>query len=130
MPYLNFFRLDKRIKLSNGKNLQELFAKTALLITDYSSVAFDVAKLSKPVLYYHFDKESFFLTQWQSGYFDYEKDGFGAVCKNLNELLAELYKNEKCEFKEPFLSRARAFFAFNDGKNCERIYKEILSLDL
>lgn len=130
LPYLNFFRLDKRIKLSNGKNLQELFAKTALLITDYSSVAFDVAKLSKPVLYYHFDKESFFLTQWQSGYFDYEKDGFGAVCKNLNELLVELYKNEKCEFKEPFLSRARAFFAFNDGKNCERIYKEILSLDL
>lgn len=130
LPYLNFFRLDKGIKLANGKNLQELFAKTALLITDYSSVAFDVAKLSKPVLYYHFDKESFFLTQWQSGYFDYEKDGFGAVCKNLNELLAELYKNEKCEFKEPFLSRARAFFAFNDGKNCERIYKEILSLDL
>lgn len=130
LPYLNFFRLDKRIKLANGKNLQELFAKTALLITDYSSVAFDVAKLSKPVLYYHFDKESFFLTQWQSGYFDYEKNGFGAVCKNLNELLAELYKNEKCEFKEPFLSRAKAFFAFNDGKNCERIYKEILSLDL
>ncbi|WP_286005648.1 bifunctional glycosyltransferase/CDP-glycerol:glycerophosphate glycerophosphotransferase [Campylobacter avium] len=130
LPYLNFFRLDKGIKLANGKNLQELFAKTALLITDYSSVAFDVAKLSKPVLYYHFDKESFFLTQWQSGYFDYEKDGFGAVCKNLNELLAELYKNEKCEFKEPFLSRTKAFFAFNDGKNCERIYKEILSLDL
>lgn len=130
LPYLNFFRLDKGIKLANGKNLQELFAKTALLITDYSSVAFDVAKLSKPVLYYHFDKESFFLTQWQSGYFDYEKDGFGAVCKNLKELLAELYKNEKCEFKEPFLSRARAFFAFNDSKNCERIYKEILSLDL
>ena len=25
LPYLNFFRLDKRIKLSNGKNLQELF---------------------------------------------------------------------------------------------------------
>lgn len=130
LPYLNFFRLDKRIKLSNGKNLQELFAKTALLITDYSSVAFDVAKLSKPVLYYYFDKESFFLTQWQSGYFDYEKDGFGAVCKNLNELLNELLKNKKCEFKEPFSSRAKAFFAFNDGKNCERIYKEILSLDL
>lgn len=130
LPYLNFFRLDKRIKLSNGKNLQELFAKTALLITDYSSVAFDIALLKKPVLYYQFDKEAFFERQWQSGYFDYEKNGFGAVCKNLNELLAELYKNEKCEFKEPFLSRARAFFAFNDGKNCERIYKEILSLDL
>lgn len=129
LPYLNFFRLDKGIKLANGKNLQELFAKTALLISDYSSVAFDIALLKKPVLYYHFDKESFFLTQWQSGYFDYEKDGFGAVCKNLNELLAELYKNEKCEFKEPFLSRVEEFFTFKDGGNCKRIYEEILNLD-
>lgn len=129
LPYLNFFRLDKGIKLANGKNLQELFAKTALLITDYSSVAFDIALLKKPVLYYHFDKEDFFTKQWQSGYFDYEKDGFGAVCKNLNELLNELLKNKKCELKEPFLSRVEEFFTFKDGGNCKRIYEEILNLD-
>lgn len=130
IPYLNCFLLNENIELVNGKNLQELFAKTALLISDYSSVAFDIALLKKPVLYYQFDKDTFFKTHLQSGYFDYEKNGFGAVCKNLNELLNELLKNKKCELKEPFLSRARAFFAFNDGKNCERIYKEILSLDL
>lgn len=129
IPYLNCFLLNENIELVNGKNLQELFAKTALLISDYSSVAFDIALLKKPVLYYQFDKDTFFKTHLQSGYFDYEKNGFGAVCKNLNELLAELLKNKKCELKEPFLSRVEEFFTFKDGGNCKRIYEEILNLD-
>ncbi|WP_300701956.1 CDP-glycerol glycerophosphotransferase family protein [uncultured Campylobacter sp.] len=129
ISYLNCFLLNENIELANGKNLQELFAKTALLISDYSSVAFDIALLKKPVLYYQFDKEAFFERQWQSGYFDYEKNGFGAVCKNLNELLNELLKNKKCELKEPFLSRVEEFFTFKDGGNCKRIYEEILNLD-
>lgn len=129
MPYIKCFLLNENIELVNGKNLQELFAKTALLISDYSSVAFDIALLKKPVLYYQFDKDTFFKTHLQSGYFDYEKNGFGAVCKNLNELLNELLKNKKCELKEPFLSRVEEFFTFKYGGNCKRIYKEILNLD-
>ena len=57
------------------------------MITDYSSVAFEMAYLKKAVLYYQFDEEEFFSGKhWQKGYFDYRKDGFGAVCVSENAL--------------------------------------------
>lgn len=131
IPYLNEFNLDSSIKVLNGRNLQELFANTAFLITDYSSVAFDIALLEKSMLYYQFDRDEYFYKHLKSGYFSYEKDGFGAVCFDLEQILKELefsFKNS-CLMQEPYLSRARNFFAFKDGANCERIYEELLNLD-
>ena len=59
---------------------QELFKKGALLITDYSSVAFDFAYLKKPVLYYQSTNDYHF--NLDESYFDYETMGFGEVCRS------------------------------------------------
>ena len=64
-------------------SLQPLFAKTALLVTDYSSVAFEIAYIEKPVIYYQFDAEQFYGGGHLGfgGYFDFARDGFGPVCE-------------------------------------------------
>lgn len=105
----------------------------AILITDYSSLAFDAAFMQKVCLYYQFDKGKFFSRShaFARGYFDYNRNGFGPVCGDLESLLLELKKlltptnpQTTC-----YLERMRATFPVRDGCNCERVYQAILTLD-
>ncbi|HGG0885117.1 TPA: CDP-glycerol glycerophosphotransferase family protein, partial [Campylobacter jejuni] len=85
--YLDDFNLPSYIITSYKTSMQELFCKSSLMITDYSSVAFEMAILNKPVLYYQFDKDEFFAKHsYTQGYFNYEKDGFGEVFEDINIL--------------------------------------------
>ena len=134
-PYLDVLDIPKYIQLWSAKDgsIQELFQKSSMMITDYSSVHFEMGALGKPVLYYQFDKDEFFRDGhvFQQGYFSYEKHGFGAVVDNQEELFAELeilIKNS-CMAQEPYATRLRDTFPFRDGQNCERVYKAIVALD-
>ncbi|WP_186305329.1 CDP-glycerol glycerophosphotransferase family protein, partial [Campylobacter coli] len=77
IPYLKDFNIPPYVKIANhNESLQELFCNSSLMITDYSSVAFEMAYLNKPVIYYQFDHEEFFNSHtYQKGYFNYKKDG-------------------------------------------------------
>ncbi|EAH6416950.1 glycosyltransferase [Campylobacter coli] len=91
--YLDDFNLPSYIITSYKTSMQELFCKSSLMITDYSSVAFEMAVLKKPVLYYQFDKDEFFAKHsYAKGYFDYEKDGFGKVFVESSDLFFYLGK--------------------------------------
>ncbi|HEF3154896.1 TPA: CDP-glycerol glycerophosphotransferase family protein [Campylobacter jejuni] len=91
--YLDDFNLPSYIITSYKTSMQELFCKSSLMITDYSSVAFEMAILNKPVLYYQFDKDEFFAKHsCTQGYFNYEKDGFGEVFEDINILFKKLTK--------------------------------------
>ncbi|EAJ1635307.1 capsular biosynthesis protein, partial [Campylobacter coli] len=92
IPYLKDFNIPSYVKIANhNESLQELFCNSSLMITDYSSVAFEMAYLNKPVLYYQFDQEDFFSSHTlQKGYFDYRKNGFGPVVEKEENLLKEL----------------------------------------
>ncbi|MDY5616853.1 MAG: CDP-glycerol glycerophosphotransferase family protein, partial [Helicobacter sp.] len=92
IPYLKDFEIPSYVSIANeNKSLQDLFCKSSLMITDYSSVAFEMAYLGKSVIYYQFDKEEFFSSHTlQKGYFNYEKDGFGPVVENEENLLKQL----------------------------------------
>jgi len=54
-PYLDMFRLPGHIvALSHQEgSIQALFQRSTLMITDYSSVAFEMGMLQREVLYYH-----------------------------------------------------------------------------
>ncbi|EAI3611885.1 capsular biosynthesis protein, partial [Campylobacter coli] len=85
---LGDFSLPSYIVTSYKDSIQELFCESSLMITDYSSVAFEMAVLKKPVIYYQFDKDEFFAKHsYAQGYFDYERDGFGEVCFDYDQLL-------------------------------------------
>ncbi len=113
-------------------NYKEVFSKSALLITDYSSVAFDFAYLRKPIIYSQFDKEDFFEGQiFDQGYFSFEKDGMGPVCTDLDSTVKEMISliNNDCAIEEKYKNRVDSLFAFNDKNSSQRIYDEILKLD-
>ena len=75
-----------------SKSYREVFAESEMIITDYSSVAFDFAYLEKPVIYTQFDSEEFFNGEhvYTKGYFDYEHDGFGEIAYNLETTMIKI----------------------------------------
>lgn len=135
-PYLAIFDVPKYIKIWSGlhetESIQNLFGRCSVLITDYSSVAFDMAYLNKAIVYFQFDKESFFSGShtYQKGYFSYEDDGFGPVTLTKEETLSELSTIMKDGRARPeYLQRIEETFPFQQGGNCERIYQAIIDLD-
>lgn len=134
-PYLPEFHIPEYINIWRAKDgkIQSLFQNSTLMITDYSSVAFEMAYLGKTVLYYQFDKELVFSGghTTQTGYFKYEEHAFGPVVYNEDVLINELeiiLKNSGLP-TEPYATRIDKTFSFRDGNNCERVYQAIKALD-
>lgn len=129
IPYLKDFEIPSYVSIANeNKSLQDLFCKSSLMITDYSSVAFEMAYLGKSVIYYQFDKEEFFSSHTlQKGYFDYEKDGFGPVVENEENLLKQFenFLRNDCKSFGVYKDNINSAFVFKDGRCCERNYKTI-----
>ena len=110
---------------------QTVFKESNLMVTDYSSVAFDFAYLKKPVIYSQFDEEGFYANHvWEKGYFSYEKNGFGPVTRDLETTVLTLidYIEQGCQMKQEYVDRVTDFFAYTDRNNCERVYKAIKSI--
>ena len=128
--FLHFFRTpsDKIIIASREQyDIQELIKKSALLITDFSSVFFDFAYMKKPMIYYQFDNGLFRSNHYKEGYFSYEIDGFGPVTDKEEDIISyikKLIKNNMC-IEEKYIERIDRFFPLNDMNNCERIYDAI-----
>jgi CDP-glycerol glycerophosphotransferase (TagB/SpsB family)/glycosyltransferase involved in cell wall biosynthesis len=103
-----------------------------ILVTDYSSVAFDFAYLKKPVIYTHFDEDSFYKTHTGGeGYFSYEDDGFGPVVYDYEATVASIISmiESGCVMEKQYVKRVEKFFYKFDKNNSKRVYEAILSLD-
>lgn len=109
---------------SNNYEVQELLKESAFLITDYSSIFMDFGYMRKPMIYYQFDKEKFRQGQYQEGYFKYERDGFGPVVENLEELKRILFRciDNNLEIEGKYLKKEIEFFELYDKNNCYRNY--------
>lgn len=126
------FKSNEYIEVSTEiTNYNKEFVENNLLITDFSSVAFDFAYLKKPVIYTQFDQETFFSEQlYDKGYFDYDRDGFGPVCNDYESSVNEIVKyiQNDCKLEEKYLERINKFYTFFDKNNCKRVYEEILKM--
>jgi CDP-glycerol glycerophosphotransferase (TagB/SpsB family) len=103
-----------------------------LLVTDYSSVAFDFAYLKKPILYAHFDEDSFYKNHIsREGYFSYEENGLGPVTYDFEQTVVQIVKiiEDGCTMQPKYVKRVEQFFAFGDTNNCRRVYEAILAMD-
>lgn len=128
-------RFEKRDEVNfvpSGTPYKDVYSRSALLLTDYSSAAFDFAYLRKPVLYTHFDKAEFYGGDHicDTGYFDYERDGFGEVEYDLESTVDRIvaYMEDDCKLKNTYRQRIDSFFAFDDKNNCQRVYEKIAAL--
>ncbi len=130
---MEYFEPDSRIEILDlGTTYRRVFAESDMVITDYSSVAFDAAYLEKPVIYAQFDADEFFAGEhvYTKGYFDYERDGFGEVTYTLESTVDTIieYMKNGCKLKDKYAERIHKFYAYHDKNNCERVYKKILQL--
>jgi glycosyltransferase involved in cell wall biosynthesis len=134
-PYLDIFEIPNHIEVLSHEHssIQDLFQRSALMITDYSSVAFEMGILQREVIYYQFDHQDIFNGKHtsQKGYFDYTKDGFGPVCYKEEEVMNELesFLDSGGKVREVYLERMQDFFEFHDTNNCQRVFETIQKLD-
>ncbi|EWH10281.1 hypothetical protein DS2_08400 [Catenovulum agarivorans DS-2] len=133
-PYLREFDIPKNIEvLSHSEiGIQELFKISTVLITDYSSVAYEMALMRKPVLYYQFDYDEFYSGSHvcKKGFFDYVDDGFGAVSYDEETLVNELslvLDNNGVPTKK-YYDRMVKLLPLVDGNNCSRTFEAIRSV--
>lgn len=117
--------IQKYLNSLNSKNikiiypgeimLQDELKKSQILVTDYSSVAWDFWYMKKKVLFYQFDQKEFL--EKVGSYIEFDKNYHDIICKNEEELILKLLEEENREYSDSFY--------FKDTKNCERLYKKI-----
>jgi CDP-glycerol glycerophosphotransferase (TagB/SpsB family) len=135
VPYLPDFDLPAGVRIARyaDSDIQLLLSQAALLITDYSSIAFDAALIDVPIVYFQFDAEKFFDGDhaYTRGYFSYQKDGFGPVCSTIVEVTAAL--PDMLDPDSPahgiYLARRAATFPTPDGNNSRRVYDAMMRLN-
>ncbi|GEP84536.1 teichoic acid biosynthesis protein [Staphylococcus piscifermentans] len=115
------------INVSNYPSIEELYAISDVLITDYSSVMFDYAYLKRPMLFYAYDLEKYLYSE-RGTYLDYEKIVPGPVIRNTDALIDELqnlnslnsrYKDKYQQFYDEFCQYGR------DGDASETVIKTL-----
>lgn len=134
LDHIEAFHKDERvIFMTKEMQYRDVYAKSNLVVTDYSSAVFDFSYLRKPVIYSQFDRDTFYSGQHtvEKGYFDHRSDGFGEVEYTLEGTVDRIieYMENGCALKDQYRQRIDQFFAFNDKNNCQRVYEKIMELD-
>ena len=121
--YIELFDKNDYVIIDDKSKYQELFNNSSLLITDYSSLAFDFAYIKKPIIYYQYGTDYHF----DNNFFVYETMGFGEVISDEDKLIdtVEEYLKNNCKIKNKYLSRSNNFYKYNDKNNCKRVYEAI-----
>ena len=121
--YLDFFEFGEHIEIANDETYNSLLNSCDLMITDYSSVAFDFAYLNKPILYYQPNND----IPHEIGYFKIDEMGFGDVSYELDDLIEKIEENieNDCKNKSKYTQRIKDFFKYTDKNNCKRVYEDI-----
>lgn len=124
-PFLSAFDSDNdRVRLVSeaDRPMNELIMECSLLITDYSSVCWDVLYMGKPVCYYQFDQQRFL--QEIGSYLSLDRDLPGPVCEDQDALVRAVagiihsgWRADK-EYEE----KVAAFGLVREPGNCKRTY--------
>lgn len=128
----SFKNVNKKIIVAHWEkyDIQDLLKTSAMMITDYSSVFFDMIYMKKPIVFYQFDEEVYRKYQYQEGWFDYHNNPFGNSYREYEDVLNEIEKMAKNEFNvsESFIRGLYETFKYVDNCNSERIYKLLSEL--
>lgn len=110
---------------------REAFSKGSLLITDYSSVAFEFGFLRKPIIFYQFDEKDFYkFHTYKKGYFDYKNNPLGKTCNREKILRLYLMKeiSDRCVLDENISHELEKMYGDLEKACCEHIYKRLLAM--
>ena len=112
-----------------GNDVQELFARSRVLVTDYSSMAFNSAYVDRPVVYFQFDRDRVLGGEHvgSRGYFDYERDGYGPVVEKAEEAVDAVVAAIRDGLAPDYQRRIAEAFPDRDGRCCERVTEAVLA---
>lgn len=104
-------------------DIPALLRSCDLLVTDFSSVQFDVAYIGTPVVYCQFDAEEYTTGHGAFSWFEAGRDGFGPVTSTAEDTVAAIARYAADGFaREPaYQERVDSVFAHQDRLNCERL---------
>lgn len=124
--YLGEFVIDNdRIELVpfGSRPLNAIMRECRMLITDYSSVCWDVYYMGKPVMFYQFDYDMYMETH--GSYMDMTSELFGERYFHSTEVINGLEKNLDANFTEDekAASMRDYYFKYIDNNNCRRTYE-------
>lgn len=107
--------------------LNQLLMSCNMLITDYSSVAWDVYYQEKPVIFYSFDLDTY--NQHHGSYMDLSTEAFGDLVVSTDQLLDKIEHYINNNFKESQLAANKRdiLLPIRDQENSKRIYEAIKS---
>lgn len=115
--YENIFAYD--MTRGKGMDINELMSIADIMITDYSSVAFEYSLFERPIIFYAFDLEDYL--DERGLYYNYDEITPGPVVKTNEEMIEyikdidnKFNKQEVVDFKNKFMSSC-------DGHSTERI---------
>lgn len=127
--YVSYFEETPVTIIKQGeRDVQDLIKESMIMLTDYSSVAFDFSFLHKPVIYYQFDRNRF-LGKFPS-HLDLDAELPGYISDNEEKIFDELFRVAKNNFvmDTKYIERADKFIENRDGNSNERIYAAIRNL--
>lgn len=116
VQYLSDFMIPDWMTIATFEtdDVQKLVARSVMLVTDFSSIAFDAAFVRRPVVYYQFDRDLVFGGGHigKPGYFSYRDHGFGAVEESVSGVISEMLRvlENGGGVSEPYLSRMNDVF--------------------
>lgn len=124
--YLGEFVIDNnRISLVpfGTTPLNAIMRDCRMLITDYSSVCWDVYYMGKPVMFYQFDYDMYIRIH--GSYMDMTKELFGERFFDSDSVIDGIAQNLECDFAEnPKAAAMRNYyFKYIDNDNCRRTYE-------
>jgi CDP-glycerol glycerophosphotransferase (TagB/SpsB family) len=121
-PLFNPDVFDREDAGEKDRSYDDILRKTRLLITDYSSIAFDAFYRGANVIFYweelsecmeHYGEPTRLMID--------DRSAFGDVCYNRTDLTSAITKSYYREQNAEHLARYRELVAFHDGRNTERL---------
>lgn len=110
-------------------SIMNFMRKSKILITDFSSIAFDMAYIKSSIIYYQTEMKDDYATaqKWGRGFFNYQEMGFGPVCQDKDTLYRSLEAAMEADGVMPplYAKRVDKTFAFRDRNCCQRVFDAI-----
>lgn len=106
-----------------SKPLNEIMMKCSMLVTDYSSVCWDVYYMGKPVIFYQFDYDMYMENH--GSYLNMEKELFGERYTELSDVITGVRQYIENGFTESEKAKSMRskYFKYIDSENSKRTYE-------
>ena len=124
-------KLGKNVALlPKDADITKELMKSKILITDYSSVAYDFYYLKKPIIFFQFDREEY--QKKVGSYVDLDKELFGEGVHSIKECVEKIEEITENKFeyspavKENTDKMRSMFLKYTDKENCKRVYELII----